>query len=78
MQISNWPIYIVLNLSTAMTGFLNSCFWIGGISSFPFSQIVADKLGRKKGVFFGAILILIAAILQGAARNCELVDFFLV
>ncbi|KAJ9156582.1 Hexose transporter [Pleurostoma richardsiae] len=55
--------------SSAITGFINSCFWIGGIVSFPFAQIVADQLGRRNGVFFGASLILLAAILQGAAHN---------
>jgi MFS family permease len=61
----------VFHPSSAITGFINSCFWIGGIVSFPFSQLVADRLGRRNGVFFGASLILIAAVLQGAARDCK-------
>lgn len=42
---------------------------IGGVVSLPLAPFAADKYGRRHPIFFGSIIIIGGALLQGCASN---------
>lgn len=42
---------------------------IGGVVSLPLAPWMADKFGRKHPIFLGSLIIIMAAVIQGAAQN---------
>jgi MFS family permease len=50
-------------------GLLVACYNLGAISSIPFVALVPDRLGRRKSIIFGSIIMCIGAIMQGLSQN---------
>ena len=55
-----------------MLGLLGAIQNIGGLASMPFTPYMADGLGRKRTVFFGATVMIIAAIIQTASQSVNM------
>lgn len=53
----------------AWLGFINAVYWLGTGITYPIAAWVANKYGRKLGVWFGYGFVLLGAILQAAAHN---------
>lgn len=53
----------------ATLGLFNAAYPLGGIVGVFFISPVADRWGRRWGLFLGAIVGLFGAVLQGAAQN---------
>ncbi|KAL2202832.1 general substrate transporter [Sarocladium strictum] len=53
----------------ATLGLFNAAYPLGGIVGVFFISPVADRWGRQWGLFLGAIVGLLGAVLQGAAQN---------
>ena len=58
--------------SGSMLGLLGAIQNIGGLASMPFTPYMADGLGRKRTVFFGATVMIIAAIIQTASQSVNM------
>ncbi|KAL1405631.1 hypothetical protein Q8F55_009270 [Vanrija albida] len=50
-------------------GVYNAIQNIGSILGLPFAPIIADRYGRRAGVFVGCCILIVASILQGSAQN---------
>ncbi|KAJ8494485.1 hypothetical protein ONZ45_g3408 [Pleurotus djamor] len=50
-------------------GLLNAIQNIGSLAAYPFSPYLADGLGRRKAVFFGAFIMCIATVIQTASQS---------
>ncbi|KAL4779245.1 general substrate transporter [Aspergillus varians] len=55
--------------TVAITGLINSSYWMGAIVAFPIAPVIANRWGRKSVIVSATVVMLIAAALQGAARN---------
>jgi MFS family permease len=53
----------------AWLGFINAIYWLGTGVSYPIAAWVANKYGRKLGVYIGYIFLVMATVLQTAAHN---------
>lgn len=51
------------------TSLLNALYSIGSIAAFPFAPYVSDKFGRRVGMFIGAIIIIVGAILTSSSNT---------
>ncbi|KAF1352692.1 hexose transporter-like protein [Lizonia empirigonia] len=56
-------------------GLLVACYNLGAITSIPFVSIVSDRLGRRKSIVFGSIIMGTGAIMQGLSRNLAMFVF---
>lgn len=56
-------------LTDATTGLNTGSVFIGGVLGPAFSGVIADRYGRRPGMFWGAIVMLVGIILQTAAQN---------
>jgi MFS family permease len=50
-------------------GLLNAIQNIGSLCAYPFSPYVADGLGRRTSIFFGASVMIIATAVQSASQS---------
>ncbi|TAQ88239.1 hypothetical protein B7494_g3414 [Chlorociboria aeruginascens] len=57
------------HLTTSTLSFSTSCIWIGGVLGGLTYGKVTDILGRRKALFWAAIVTLFSAIIQSAAQN---------
>ncbi|RDW71805.1 hypothetical protein BP5796_07839 [Coleophoma crateriformis] len=53
----------------AWLGFINAIYWIGTGISYPIAAWVANKWGRKTGVWIGYMFLILGAGLQCGANN---------
>jgi MFS family permease len=53
----------------AWLGFIKAIYWLGTGVSYPIAAWVANKYGRKLGVYIGYIFLVMATVLQTAAHN---------
>jgi len=53
----------------ARLGLLNAIQNIGSLAAYPFAPYLSDGLGRRKTVWIGSVIMLIAVALQTAAQN---------
>ncbi|TFK59966.1 hexose transporter [Pluteus cervinus] len=60
------------NPSGSKLGLLGAIQNIGGLAAFPFSPYMADILGRKRTVFFGSVVMVLATIVQTASQNVNM------
>lgn len=51
------------------TGVVTSMFQIGNIAAFPFAGPAVDKLGRRFGILFASLSIIIGTLIQGTSTN---------
>ncbi|KZP23027.1 hexose transporter [Athelia psychrophila] len=57
------------NPSGGMLGLLNAIQNIGGLAGYPFAPYVSDYFGRRRAVLLGAVIMIIATAVQGAAQS---------
>ncbi|KFY89170.1 hypothetical protein V500_05902 [Pseudogymnoascus sp. VKM F-4518 (FW-2643)] len=50
-------------------GFINAIYWVGTGVSYPIAAWVANRWGRKVGVYIGYLFLVLGAVLQAAAMN---------
>ncbi|KIM92559.1 hypothetical protein OIDMADRAFT_107106 [Oidiodendron maius Zn] len=50
-------------------GLLNAIQSVGGVCALPFAPNLSDKLGRKKTIFIGCLIVALGVGLQSGARN---------
>lgn len=50
-------------------GLLNAIQNIGALAAYPFAPYVSDGIGRRPTVFFGAVIMCIATIIQTASQS---------
>jgi len=50
-------------------GLFNAIQNIGSLAAYPFSPYVADGLGRRAGIWIGAIIMIVGTILQTASHS---------
>ncbi|KAJ7264115.1 hexose transporter [Mycena haematopus] len=50
-------------------GLLNAIQTIGGLAGYPFAPYMADGLGRRPTVFFGAAIMVVATAVQTASQS---------
>jgi len=50
-------------------GIVTSMYQIGGVVSLPFIGPAADTFGRRFGMFFGCVLVIIGTVIQGVATR---------
>jgi MFS family permease len=48
---------------------LNAIQSIGGVCALPFAPNLSDKLGRKKTILIGCLIVALGVGLQSGARN---------
>jgi len=53
----------------AWLGFINAIYWLGNGVSFPIAALVANKYGRKLGVYIGYCFLVLGVVLQTTAKN---------
>ncbi|RSL47611.1 hypothetical protein CEP54_013302 [Fusarium duplospermum] len=59
----------------SILGLLNAILALGCIVATPFISVVGDRWGRRMGIFFGAVVMLIGGVIQGA---CVHISMFLI
>lgn len=57
----------------AWLGFLNAIYWIGMGLSYPLTALVANKFGRKTGVYIGYIFLVTGSLLVLVDSNVAFV-----
>ncbi|KAG8216731.1 hexose transporter [Butyriboletus roseoflavus] len=57
------------NPSGGKLGLLNAIQNIGALAGYPFAPYVSDGIGRRRAVWFGATIMLIATAIQTAAQS---------
>lgn len=58
--------------SGSKLGLLGAIQNIGSLASLPFTPYFADGLGRKRTIFFGAVVMVAAAIIQTASQSVNM------
>ena len=62
--------YVFMNHPAgAWLGFINAIYWLGNGVSYPIAALVANKYGRKLGVYIGYCFLVLGVVLQTAAEN---------
>ncbi|KAF9449051.1 hexose transporter [Macrolepiota fuliginosa MF-IS2] len=54
---------------STLLGLMSAMYSLGAILSLPFVPIVTDRLGRRRAIIFGSIIMMIGAIIQTASKN---------
>lgn len=57
------------NPAGAWLGFMNAIYCIGLVLGYPIPAWMANKYGRRLGVWFAYLLVVLGAVLQTAAHN---------
>ena len=57
------------NPEGAWLGFINAIYWLGNGISYPIAAWVANRWGRKMGVYIGYCFLILGVCLQTAAQN---------
>lgn len=58
--------------SGSKLGLLGAIQNIGSLASYPFTPYFADGLGRKRTIFFGAVVMIAGAIIQTASQSVNM------
>ncbi|CZT49535.1 related to hexose transporter protein [Rhynchosporium secalis] len=67
-SLDTWTAYFN-NPGASSLALLNAIQNVGQLVALPFCAIACDKFGRRSTLVFGAVVMLVGTILQGAARN---------
>ena len=52
-------------------GFMIASYALGGILVMPLVPFVGDRWGRRMSIIIGSLVMVVGAIIQAAAQNCE-------
>lgn len=63
-----WKLYFN-NPQGSMLGLLGALYQIGSLVSIPIVPIIADRFGRKLPIAIGCCIMIVGAVIQGAAQN---------
>jgi MFS family permease len=63
------------NPNSTILGLMSSLYSLGSLASLPFVPWVTDRLGRRMAILVGSIIMIIGAVLQMAAQDCEFTIF---
>ncbi|KAG6335511.1 hypothetical protein ID866_3583 [Astraeus odoratus] len=69
-SLSQWQ--TAFHPSNAMLGLLNAIQNIGALAGYPFAPYLSDGIGRRKTVFLGATIMLVATALQTASQSVRM------
>ena len=53
-------------------GLLGAIQQIGSLASLPFTPYFSDGFGRKRTIFFGAVVVIAGAIIQTASQSVNM------
>ncbi|KAJ5926357.1 hypothetical protein N7516_008130 [Penicillium verrucosum] len=53
----------------AWLGWINAIYWLGCGVGYPTASWIANRYGRKRGVYIGYIFLILGSVLQAAAPN---------
>jgi len=53
----------------AWLGFINAIYWLGCAVSAPIAALIANKRGRKPGIYLGYFFLVLGVALQAASQN---------
>ncbi|KAG9075113.1 hypothetical protein FRC06_010262, partial [Ceratobasidium sp. 370] len=67
-SVAEWKEYFGYPTSKQL-GLLNAIQYIGGLCGLPPAPFISDKFGRRAGIFTGASITLVGAIVQALTRN---------
>jgi predicted MFS family arabinose efflux permease len=56
---------------TNLLGLMSSLYSLGAIVVLPFVPIVTDQLGRRMAIIVGSLIMIVGAVIQAAAQDCE-------
>ncbi|KAG7094644.1 hypothetical protein E1B28_005468 [Marasmius oreades] len=56
----------------SMLGLLNAIQNIGSLAAYPFTPYVSDGLGRRRAIFLGACLMVVATAIQTASQSVRM------
>lgn len=68
--VPNWDAFFN-KPSSARLGFMIASYALGGILVMPIVPFVGDRWGRRISIIFGSLVMVVGAIIQAAAQNCE-------
>ena len=69
-------ILVFHNPNSTILGLISSLYSLGSIASLPFVPFVSDRFGRRIAILFGSVVMIIGAVLQMAAQDCESARLF--
>ncbi|KAJ4050974.1 hypothetical protein NW753_007579 [Fusarium oxysporum] len=55
----------------ALLGIMSAILPLGCVVATPFISLVGDRWGRRMGIFVGAVIMIIGAVIQGASVHCN-------
>lgn len=64
--ISNYWLGQMGNPSTVMVGTITALYDVGAVFGAILAALTAERLGRKRGLMFGTVLLIIGCVLMGA------------
>lgn len=53
----------------AWLGWLNAIYWLGAALTYPVVALIAQRWGRKSGIYLGYVMLTIGTIVQASAPN---------
>ena len=68
--VENWTVSFGYS-SSAKLGFVIASLTLGGLIMVPLIPIVGDRWGRRVSIILGSLVMVVGAIIQTAAQNCE-------
>lgn len=66
--VPSWKVYFN-NPAGALQGIIASMYSLGAICSLPFVPLINDRLGRRWAIMIGSSIMIIGAVIQGAANG---------
>lgn len=61
----------------ALLGIMSAILPLGCVVATPFISLVGDRYGRRMGIFVGAVIMIIGAVIQGASVHCKSFSYLL-
>ncbi|KAF3004452.1 hypothetical protein G7054_g7175 [Neopestalotiopsis clavispora] len=66
--LSQWQEFME-NPSGAWLGWINAIYWLGAGIFFPIAAWIANKYGRKPGIYVGYVFLVLGSVLQALTPN---------
>jgi sugar porter (SP) family MFS transporter len=60
------------NPTGGMLGLLNAIQNIGSLAAYPFAPYLSDGIGRRRTIWLGALIMIIACVIQTASQNVSM------